>query len=356
MKNILSLIVLGFTPLFGRAAPIESTLLQAVPKQGKFTEFHFPAGFNDRNTSCHSMEIDKKGVLWMNMSFENTVVSFDPATGEFARYNMPRTSQKNSLDAVTIDSRGNAWLGLYFAGALGRIDALTGGYSEYPNNAKGRGWGFNILGADQKDRIWGTSHQNRTVTVFDPATNTYPQFWQLTYEHPTALIVDVDGSVWVTGNRSPFRADKMNGGLARIRYENDQPEYFPIPMVGKDLIKNGTDAFWLAQSGKNILVTAFNKGLFLFDTETKTYREFHRSEGKENYFITRTSRDGRFAIGNPAGTTKTIDIFDPRDPRVLESYALPGKGAGAREAMAFDSSGNLWYCNLFTNSFYRLTL
>jgi streptogramin lyase len=70
------------------------------------------------------------GTIWMSELQGNRIVSYDPASGRSAAYEMP--TPYSGPRRFDIDSVGTLWIPAYAAGSLVRFEPRTGAFREYP--------------------------------------------------------------------------------------------------------------------------------------------------------------------------------------------------------------------------------
>lgn len=124
----------------------------------------------------YGIDIDSKGVVWVNLFGTNKLAKVDPATMAITEISLPDAGARTRRIAVTSDDR--IWYVDYARGFLGRYDPATGAFKEWaaPGGARSRPYAMTV---DDKDRLWfvETGLSPNTLVGFDPKTE---QFFSVT--------------------------------------------------------------------------------------------------------------------------------------------------------------------------------
>lgn len=311
--------------------------LPVIEKVGQFKQFHIPDEYNPKNYGCHSLGIDSKGVLWMTMPWSNNFLSFDPKSEKFTVYPLP--TPESRPDGVTVDQDDNVWAGVYPKGGYVRLNTKTGEIKEFPHPQEKP---LNISHVDSRGRIWATGHRAHTISVLDPKIGNYEDF-RVTMDWPLDLRIDENDDIWATALKG-YQVPWGPGAILHIPNGQNNIEYIPLPEREERL-----QAYWLAPVGDRIVVTLLAAGAMVMDKLTHKMNFFARADGEQVYNIIRKMPDEKVVLTNSYEKRKSLDIVDPKNPTVIESYLLPDQSGEPREAVAFDKDQNIWYCETFTN-------
>ena len=104
------------------------------------------------NTRPYGIELNSRGVPWVNLFGTNKIAKVDPATMAVTTYDLPHERARSRRIAITQDDI--VWYTDYSRGFLGRLDPTTGRVTELPlpGGAAALPYG---MARDDKGRVWG---------------------------------------------------------------------------------------------------------------------------------------------------------------------------------------------------------
>ncbi|MBV8748515.1 MAG: hypothetical protein JO103_02250 [Candidatus Eremiobacteraeota bacterium] len=293
--------------------------LTVVPHNGAY------AAFGNAHTlgSPIGLVEGPDGKLWTGDAQNGTIVSFDPATGNYNATVVD--TNNNGPQGIAFDASGNIW----FAdkNAVGKFVPSTGAVTTYTAGL-GSSAHVNAIAADiSKTTMWfyDRATNNPPISVnrpsfigkIDTASGTiteYPSGTAGPLQAAPAIIVGPDAAVWL--------ADGVNGALGRIdpssgaftEYPVSTPQY---PSQAPQVLVNGPDGnLWftsmapatgvavfgaIAPSVKQIaLYPAPSGGLFLAMTVGADHNIWYTLDPGSGFF---TSSQSTFGVINPATRT-----------------------------------------------------
>ena len=278
------------------------------------------------------------GKLWTGDAQNGTIVSFDPATGNYNATVVD--TNNNGPQGIAFDASGNIW----FAdnNAVGKLVPSTGAVTMYKTGL-GTSAHVNTIAADiSKTTMWfyDRATNNPPISVNKPsfigkvntasgAITEYPSGTAGPLLTPPAIIVGPDAAVWI--------ADGVNGALGRIdpssgaftEYPVSTPQY---PSQEPQVLVNGPDGnLWfaslasatgvavlgaIAPSVKQIaLYPAPSGGLFLAMTVGADHNIWYTIDPGSGFF---SSSQSTFGVIN---TTSHASYQYPAG--VLPEFAVP---------------------------------
>jgi streptogramin lyase len=322
------------------------TILPVTEIQGQADEYPIvPAKETGRAQSCEQVRSDANGVAWLSYPWQNSIVRFDPNSNERKDFLLdPRPADPSRMaftgpDGIFVGSSGKVWYGEYQNGVLGMIDPVSN--QAYRFDPKGSEVAIVAEGPD--GHVWATSHQAKTIWEYDPSNGNF-RAWKTRQEWPRDVRADRFGQAWVTAGGS-------NAVLLRLDRESELVYEYPI-------VKDA-GALWLDQDPEQryVYVTTQQKGLFIFDKLTKSFKNIQREDTHQNYLPITVSKDGLIAIGNTSGADYlSIDVIDPKKPERILAYKIPTQNGLLKEGLSFDPQNRIWYCQTYTDIVGRLHL
>jgi streptogramin lyase len=160
------------------------------PATKAIKEIQIPALPDGRKPGAHTIRVDARGRVWM--SGGPVITRFDPKTGEFRHWDVPRTY------ANTVGENGEQWFTSFrIGGPIARI-SMDDSLAVYlpPTNGKPQ-----RLALDRNGIVWFSERQGNKIGRFDPKTVSFQEFPLPGPEaSPYALGIDSDGNVWYSSH------------------------------------------------------------------------------------------------------------------------------------------------------------
>ncbi len=174
-----------------------------------------------------SIAIDALGNLWVTDAGNNRVQKFSKEGAFLAKFGSYGTAsnQFNSPEGIAIDATGNVWVSDTKNGRLQRLSQSGAFLGTVGTKGSAAGQFGEPMGIDfgPEGSVWVADWSNNRVTVFNRTSEQSPQFLRQfgtagtgdgQFNHPAAIDVDAEGSVWV--------GDQGNG---RVQLFNQSGEY-----------------------------------------------------------------------------------------------------------------------------------
>ena len=185
------------------------------PASGEFRRYELAPG-----THPHNLIIDDAGMVWYAGNRNSHIGRLDPATGAITKYDMPDPAVRDPHTLIW-DRDGNIWFTAQQANHVGKLTVATGEVQliEVPT---GRARPYGIV-MDQSGRqpwivLFGT---NKLATV-DPATMMLTEIPLPRAEtRPRRLAITADGAVWY--------GDYAAGMLGRYDPTTGRVQEWPMP-------------------------------------------------------------------------------------------------------------------------------
>lgn len=95
-----------------------------LPRGGLFSGMHLAIGIFTGSHGPHSMAQTKDGRIWITNALSSTIMSFDPATRQFATYPVPGDALYPHT--IRVDGDDIVWFTIVASNQLGRLDPKTG--------------------------------------------------------------------------------------------------------------------------------------------------------------------------------------------------------------------------------------
>lgn len=123
-------------------------------------------------TRPYGIELNSKGVVWVNLFGTNKIGKIDPNTFQLTTYDLPHERARGRRIAITPDDV--VWYTDYTRGILGRVDPDNGRVTEIPLPGGPASLPYG-MGKDEKGRVWVTeSGRNGAILHgFDPKTQKF---------------------------------------------------------------------------------------------------------------------------------------------------------------------------------------
>ncbi len=208
------------------------------PASGEFERFDLPDG-----AGPHNLIVDARGTVWYAGNRAAHIGKLDPATGEIERIETPDPPARDPHTLV-FDPEGDIWFTVQGGNVIGKLDTETERLRIVPvPTERARPYGI-VVASDGRPWIalFGT---NKLATV-DPAT------MELT-EHelprggarPRRLVLTSDGLVWYV--------DYAEGFLGRFDPRTGEIEEWPMPSGASSrpyaMAVDELDRIWFVETG-----------------------------------------------------------------------------------------------------------
>ncbi len=209
-------------------APGPETLVRWDPATGESVSYPHPRIGEDLGSYPHTLRFDEHGVLWETLTRSNHVARFDPASETFRYYRLPPADPADSglpiavAYGLDVAPDGRVWWSQLFAHRIGVVDPPTGEVRSWRTPFDGPRRLF--VGPD--GIVWVPGYGSSELGRFDPRTEEWRVYPLPTEPRgsdlPYAIAVDrVRGDVWITGSNSD--------SLIRFRPASEEWTVFPLP-------------------------------------------------------------------------------------------------------------------------------
>jgi virginiamycin B lyase len=182
----------------------------------------------------HSVDVGPDGRVWWNGHFTvdpELVGSVDPATGDIARYEVPRADDSDAPPGestipygLRVDGDGVVWATQLRGGQLVRLDPSTGEIFQWKMPTPHAGPRRPDVAPDGS--VWIPEYAAGRLARFDPATETFRE-WALPVPDALPYVVRVnqaDGQVWIGTGHGDF--------VARFDPAQERFTLYPTPTRG----------------------------------------------------------------------------------------------------------------------------
>jgi PAS domain S-box-containing protein len=275
-----------------------------------FQQFrHEPENPNSLNDDrVMSLHFDRQGILWIG-TFGGGLNRLDLSTGDFAHYvhdpDDPNSLSRNGVTTILDDSAGNLWVGTY-RGGLNRLRRDGKSFDRFrhdPDNPSGlSNERILALHEDSFGDLWiGTDGGG--LNRYIPESSTFESIQQdrenlqsLSSDHPWAITEDPEGNLWIGtqgGGVSRWSAaDRHVGRPNFTRYTKRQGLLSDIIYA---VLVDNQGSVWLSS----------DRGLTQLDPDTGNLSHFDASHGLQsnefNHASAWKARDGQMYFGGISG-------------------------------------------------------
>lgn len=176
------------------------------PKSGTFREWDLPRGHHP-----HGLLVDRKGIVWTTGNGNGTIGRLDPANGEIREFRT-QSSGGGPHTVVISDDGSTLWFTLQSGNRIGRLDTASGRIDEY--RTAGGPYGITL---DRRGTVWFCRMGDDKLGILDPATGTLSELAMPAGSRPRRLATAPDGSLWVTlyGNGKLVQVDPAGRRIVR---------------------------------------------------------------------------------------------------------------------------------------------
>lgn len=218
----------------------------------------YPLKGSDTYVFMHGITADSQGrVYWAEIT-GGQLGELDPATGAQIRHYTPR---RGGMLQVVTDKDDNIWFAMVKGpGGVGELDAKTRVVHQWqtptPDNLL-----YGLAASPVDGTIWGAGYDKGLVTVFNPKTQEYKEYYApSSWGQIRRIGVDSKGIVWFSEYTTGIvgRLDPATGSIKEYR--------MPTPGANPyEVWPDKSDRIWISDQPQNSLVR------FDPDTEKFTY-------------------------------------------------------------------------------------
>jgi len=247
------------------------------------------------SSEIYAFWVDQQGDIWAGTE-SGGINILDRRTGRF-RYIQPQKGNSNSLSSNCIkalmdDGRNNLWIGT-FLGGLDVLNLHTNTFKHYQHSASdpsslsdNKVWA--IL-KDSKNDLWiGTSSN---VDKFNPRTNTFEHFSELSEGQVNWLVEDDQHCLWI-------------GSDILVIYNLTDQSIVKVNESTRSMLQDSKRRFWLA---------TLNKGIALYSKDQGIIKYYNEKNGLSNNQSQAILEDNDHFLW--ISTTNGLSKFDPEKER-----------------------------------------
>lgn len=253
---------------------------------------------------------------------------------------IPLSGVHHSIKSLFEDNRDRIWIGTEGSGllcldvnGLKRFDHSCGNLSNDIVRA---------ISQDNEGRIWVGTEKGITIISDDGSEFLYTRpndLWGLNDNAVYSLCRDRDDMMWV---------GTFFGGVNMM---NSRYGMFAdlLSAEGQNVLK-GCAVSTIFPPGKKIYIGTENRGLFVYDTETASFRNYTAANSglsNDNVHSVSIDRQGNLWVGNYYGG---MNLLPPGSKRFRQVEGLPR--SASVYSMLHDATGNLWV-GTFYGGLYR---
>jgi signal transduction histidine kinase/ligand-binding sensor domain-containing protein len=275
---------------------------------GHFKRFFYSP---KETNNCLTLFTDKEHRLWLSVRNKGVFI-LDKSSGKILKSYIPDINNSTAITTTEIstiyqDYSGNMWLGTSsrtntMAG-LFRLNQAEDGFFHYlPNPSDSSSISDRaifFIAEDGKKRLWIGA--NLGLNLYDPDKDCFIVFNSNTINCMTGFCADKNGEPWfgTYSGSGLVSFDRQNGiinayGEAQGLLHNDISLYPDCRITVDDFGR-----FWLPTQ----------RGLSVFDPETKTFVSYFEKDGFQPYdigYFTIKSRNGYIWIGSSKGLNRIV--------------------------------------------------
>jgi streptogramin lyase len=182
------------------AAIGSNQVIRLDPATKQFAIYDVPVGIkNNRNATPYGMAVGGDGNIWVVENAFDQIARIDRTTGKFDEY--PLGVKNPVARKLGADWDGNLWVGLHGVGELLRVDYKTLQMTEFTPPTKDAG--VYLAEPDLKNHlIWTTEQHVDKLARLDPATGVWTEY-PLMFAETDVRRIDLDPTnpkrVWYSG-------------------------------------------------------------------------------------------------------------------------------------------------------------
>jgi len=143
------------------------------------------------------------GFIWFTERQGNKIGRLEIATEQVDEFTIPTSN--SSPRGIDIGPNGDIWFTEYAANQIGRFDPVTMTFTEYPyispstdSSSDATAMGFEDIAVANTNILWVTASESDQVIYFDPDANIFYSIPTSPARNPTRVVLDNNGSPWIT--------------------------------------------------------------------------------------------------------------------------------------------------------------
>jgi virginiamycin B lyase len=268
------------------------------------------------------------GKIWFVGQRTHYVASFDPATGKFAKHDLPSGAGPHN---VVVDDKGTIWYTGNRVANLGKLDPSTGKIEIIPMpDSAVRDPHTIIFG--QNGHMFFTAQGANYIGRFTPATGDVKVAKvQTPRARPYGIEVDSKGTVWANlfGTNKLAKVDPNTLAITEIEMPAAEAR-------GRRIAITSDDKIWYVDYARGYLGR--------YDPATGKFSEWANPGGKESrpYAMTVDDKDRLWFVETGPNPNMLVG-FDPNSEQFFSVTPIES-GAGAVRHMVFhEPTGMIWF-------------
>ncbi len=205
------------------------------PASGEFRRYDLPPG-----AGPHNLIVDGSGTVWYSGNLVGNIGRLDPATGEVRTYPVPPRDPHTLVFAPD----GTVWFTAQFGNGVGHFVPATGAvqYQEVPT-ASAKPYG---IVPDGRGRVWVAEFGVNKIGVVDAATMAYREIVLPRADaRPRRIAVTPDGMVWYV--------DYAGGMLGRLDPRTERVQEWAMPAGERShpyaMAADSAGRLWFVETG-----------------------------------------------------------------------------------------------------------
>jgi virginiamycin B lyase len=231
------------------ANPVANAMIHLDPTQLDPNKRYkvYPLKGSDTYVFLHGITADSKGHIYWAEITGGQLGELDPATGTQIRHYTPR---RGGMLQVVTDKDDNVWFAMVKGpGGVGELDAKTRAVHQWqtptPDNLL-----YGLAASPVDGTIWGAGYDKGLVTVFDPKTQEYKEYYApSSWGQIRRIGVDSKGIVWFS--------EYTTGIVGRLDPVTGKMTEYKMPTAGAnpyEVWPDKTDKIWISDQPQNSLV------------------------------------------------------------------------------------------------------
>lgn len=203
-------------------------LLPGLVAAAEFTTWQVPW----EKTRPRDPAVDSEGQVWFVGQGGDYVGRLDPASGKFARFDLPDGAGPHN---VIVGKDGALWIAGNQDGWIGRMNAANGELETFSTEAKGVDDPHTLIQAAD-GRIWFTAQQSNRVGVFNPSDESL-RVWKVPTKNarPYGIVMDRNDQPWIVLLGTNRLATVKNDELHEIALPRDEARPRRLDIIDGDI-------------------------------------------------------------------------------------------------------------------------
>jgi streptogramin lyase len=268
----------------------------------------------------HDVIVDGHGTVWYSDFGEQYIGKLDPKTGELTQIPIPELKAGYPLGALDLEfdpNNGSLWMGMMYQAAIANFEPKSGTFKFYeiPKALNDKVTQLNMLGLNYKldGKLWTNNAGNQDIYRIDSTTSEYERFQPLK-EYPGTGPRSIYGIAPDSQNNLYF-AEFVSNYIGRIDAKTLKVSWFKTPTLKsrpRRMEMDSQDRLWFAEYGGNRLA--------MFDTKAEEFTEWPLpTPWTAPYYVT-WDKNGELWTGGM--TTDRVVRLNPKTGEAVE-YLLP---------------------------------